>query len=116
MITNKKEAKAMTEHMSCDFKCRFDRTTCNSNQKWNNKTCQCEFKHYHECEKDYSWDPSTCICENSKHLKSVAYTLVTDYDEIIFVMDIVSPKKANIMATNLTSNTSINCYSKKVRD
>ena len=39
MITNKDEAKAMTEHISCDCKCKFNSTTCNSKQKWNNKTC-----------------------------------------------------------------------------
>ena len=37
VITNKDEAKAMTEH-----KCKFNSTTCNLNQKWNSKTCQCE--------------------------------------------------------------------------
>ena len=42
MITNKDEAKAMAELMSCDCKCKFNSTTCNSNQKWNNKPCQCE--------------------------------------------------------------------------
>ena len=54
MIANKDEAKAMTEHISCDCKCKFNSTTCNSNQKWNNKACQCECKNYHKCEKDYS--------------------------------------------------------------
>ena len=44
MITNKDEAKAMTEHISCDCKCKFNSTTFNSNQKWNNRTCQCECK------------------------------------------------------------------------
>ena len=39
MITNKDEAKAMTEHISCDCKCKFNSATCNSNKKWNNKTC-----------------------------------------------------------------------------
>ena len=38
MITNKNEAKAMTEHISCDCKFKFKSTACNSNQKWNNKT------------------------------------------------------------------------------
>ena len=33
MITNKNEAKAMTEHISCDCKCKFNSTTCNSNQE-----------------------------------------------------------------------------------
>ena len=30
MITNKDEAKAMREHISCDCKCKLNRTTCNS--------------------------------------------------------------------------------------
>ena len=42
MITNKDEAKAMTEHISFYCECKFNSTTCSSNQKWNNKTCQCE--------------------------------------------------------------------------
>ena len=32
VITNKNEAKSMTKHISCDWKCKFNRTTCNSNQ------------------------------------------------------------------------------------
>ena len=31
----------MTEHVSCDCKCKLNSGTCNSNQKGNNKTCQC---------------------------------------------------------------------------
>ena len=54
MITNKSEAKTMTEHISCDSKCKFISTTCNSNIKWINKTCQCECKNYRKCKKDYS--------------------------------------------------------------
>ena len=53
MITNNDKAKAMTEHISCDFKCTFNSTTCNSKQKWNNKTCRCECKNYRKCKKDY---------------------------------------------------------------
>ena len=33
MITNKNEAKAMTEFVSCDCKCKFSSTICNSHQK-----------------------------------------------------------------------------------
>ena len=54
MITNKNEAVAMTEHISDDCKCKFNSTVCNSNQKWNNKTCQCKCKNYRTCKKDYS--------------------------------------------------------------
>ena len=45
-----------------------------------------------------------CICENSKYLKSIADTSVIKCDEIISVMDIVSTKKTNTMATNVTEN------------
>ena len=42
----------MTEHISCDFKCKFNSSACNSKQKWNNnKTCQCECKNYCKCKK-----------------------------------------------------------------
>ena len=40
MIRNKDEAKAMTEHISCDCKRKLNSTTCYSKQQWNNKTCQ----------------------------------------------------------------------------
>ena len=69
MIANKDEAKAVTEHISCDCKCKFNSATCNSRQKWNNKTCQCECKNYRKCKENYSWYPITCICGNNKHLK-----------------------------------------------
>ena len=108
MITSKNEANAMTEHISDDCKCKFNSTVCNSNQKWNNKTCQCKCKNYRTCKKDYSWNPSTCICENSKYLKS---TSGIGCDEVISVMDIISTKKINV-----TSTPSINCHSIKVRD
>ena len=35
-ITRTYEAKTLIKHVSCDCKCQFDSTTCNSNQKWNN--------------------------------------------------------------------------------
>ena len=33
MITNKDEPKSMTEHISCDCKCKFSSATCNSKCK-----------------------------------------------------------------------------------
>ena len=106
----------MTEHISCDCKCKFNSKTCISNQKWNNETCQCECKNYHKSEKDYSWNPIICICENSKYLKGVIDTSVTKCDEIVIVMNTLSTKKTNNITTNVTSTASINCHSKKVRD
>ena len=38
MIANKNEFKAMIEHISCGCKFKFNSTTFNSKQKWNNKT------------------------------------------------------------------------------
>ena len=93
IITTKNEAKAMTEHISCDCKCSFNSTACNSKQKWNNTTCQCEYESDYECKKDYNWVPRTYICENSKYLKSVAGTSVTDCDEIVIIMDFPSTKR-----------------------
>ena len=49
MIANKNEFKAMIEHISCGCKCKFNSTTFNSKQKWNNKTWQCECKSYRKC-------------------------------------------------------------------
>ena len=60
---NKNEAKAMKKQVSWDCKSKFNSTTYNSEQKWNNKTCQCQYKNCHKCKKDHSWNPSTCICE-----------------------------------------------------
>ena len=51
MITNKNEAKATKEHISCDCKYKFNSTPSNLNQKWNNKTCECECKNYCKCKK-----------------------------------------------------------------
>ena len=55
-------------------------------------------------QKNYSWNPSTCVCENRKYLKSII-------EEIISVMDTVSAKITNNIATNVIKNF----HSKKVR-
>ena len=39
VITNKNKAKTMTKYISWDCKCKFNSTTCNSNQKQKNNTC-----------------------------------------------------------------------------
>ena len=61
--------------------------------------------------KKYSWNPRICICENSKYPKSIADTSVIACDEIIDIMDFVSTKITNTIATN----KSINSDDKKVR-
>ena len=41
-ITRISEFKTLVNHISCNSKCEFDSTTCNSNQEWNNNKFQCE--------------------------------------------------------------------------
>ena len=38
MRFNKNKAKAMVKQ--CNFKCKFNSPTCNSNQNWNYETCE----------------------------------------------------------------------------
>ena len=56
--------------------------------------------------KNYSWNLSMCIYENSKDFKSI--TSVTESDEIITIMDVVSTEITNTIARNVTSIASIN--------
>ena len=81
-------------------------TTYNSNHKWKNKTCQCDSKNYHTCKKDYNWNPSICICKNNKYLTGIVQDSVIASDGIIFVMDIVSTKVTNAIATDVTKKFS----------
>ena len=103
IITNKNEGKTMTKYVSCHSKCRFNSTTCNSDQKWNHETCQCECKNYRTWKNVYSWNPSAWIGEN--HTSAIAF------DESISVMDILSKKLTNTIAKKV----SINSGGKKVR-
>ena len=74
----------MGKHVPYD--CKFNSATCNSCQKLNNETCQCQCKNYLTCMKGYSQDPSTFICENGKYLKSIGNNSITVCDEIIYAM------------------------------
>ena len=71
VITEINVLKTLTKHMSCECKWKFDGKKCNSNQKWNNNKCWCNFKKHHICEKDCIWSPVTCSCKNDKYLPSV---------------------------------------------
>ena len=84
MITKKDKSKILTKDRLCECKCKFDGRRCNSNQKWNNNKCWCEFKKHHICEKDYIWNPATCSRKNDKYLISVINDdLVIICDDII---------------------------------
>ena len=100
IITKINEAKSLIRHISCDCKYKFSSKTCNSNQKWNNKTSQCNCKNYHQCKKDYSWNPSKCICENDKYLKNIIDESVIKFDEIINI------------TSNIPTNVTMYCFNK----
>ena len=51
MITEINESKTLTKHISCECKCRFNRTKCSSDQWWNDDNCWCECKKHHVCAK-----------------------------------------------------------------
>ena len=51
MKTGINELKTLTKSISCEFKCKFDRRKCNSDQWWNNDKCLFECKKRHLCEK-----------------------------------------------------------------
>ena len=101
------------KHISWDCKCQFNRTTCNSNKKWNNDTCQCKCKKYRTCKK--GCNPSTCICENSRYLISIAETLVSVCDKIVNATNTIPVNMTNTISTNVTSTNSTNSDRKKVR-
>ena len=82
MITGINESKTLTEHISCECKCKFDGRKCNSDQWWNNDKCWCWCKKY-ICEKDYVWNPSTCSCENGKYLASIMDDSAITCNEVI---------------------------------
>ena len=44
IITRTNESKILTKHISCECKCKFDGTKCNSNRKWNNDKCHVSAK------------------------------------------------------------------------
>ena len=71
-------------------------------KKWNNVNVN--VKIIVSAEK--SWSPNTCICENSKYVKIISDDSKIVCDEIISVMDIVSGKMTNSIATNVTATSS----------
>ena len=101
----------MVDHILSDFKCKFNSTTCNSNQKWNNDKCQCECKRYYTSKKDYSWNPSKCICE---YCSIIGDDSVIVCGKIVNDKDSVSTILTKHMPTNVMSTVPINSYHKKI--
>ena len=111
-INMRKQGASKTKCISCDWKCNFNSTTSNSNQKCNNKTFQYESKNICFRKTDYL---STCLCKNGKCLKSIVDTSVIACVEIRHNIDIVSTKIANALATIAKSAVLTSCH-KKTQD
>ena len=60
-----------------------------------------------KCKSHYSWNPSTCIYEGSQYLKGIVDNSKIVYDEIIYIMDIVSTNVTNTTPVNVTSTVLI---------
>ena len=54
MIAKTNKPRPLIKLISCDCKCKFNSTTCNSNQKMNDDKYKCECKNYRMCKKHYS--------------------------------------------------------------
>ena len=102
----------MVKHISCDWKCKLNSITCNSNQKWDKDACQYKCKWYRAWKKDFSWNYSTCICQNSRYLKVIVDDSVTVCDEIINFTDSISKNVKNTILTNVMNTVLINSDSK----
>ena len=100
MITGINELKALTKHISCKCKCKFDGRKYNLNQKWNNYKCWCECKKHHMCEKDYIWNHATCSCKNGKYLASIIDDSVITCDKIIDAQGKSYDKETKTIPTN----------------
>ena len=114
VITGINELKILTRHISCECKCKFEGTKCNSNQKGNNDRCRCECKNpkeHNACEKDYVWNPATCSCENGERLSRAIDDSVITCDDIINAADSSSTN----VPENVMSTASINFHNKKVQ-
>ena len=91
--------KTLTEHTSCECKCKFDRTKRKSYQWWNNNKCPCQCKKHKVCVKDYVWNPATCNYENGKYLSSIMDDSMIIYYEITNIKETIFNEKNIICKT-----------------
>ena len=101
MIINKDEAKAMEEHVLCDFKYNSIAQHVIYNKNGITKYINVNAKIFIRVKR--------IIIGILAH---VFVKIVSTY----FVMDFISTKKTNTIATNVTNTASINCNNKKVID
>ena len=72
MITGINESKTLTKHISCECKCKFDGTKCNSNQWWNNDKDWCEcIKNRKNCDVDRDIENGDLKSKNFTSIKDL---------------------------------------------
>ena len=109
MITGINKSRTLIKHISCECKCKFGGSKCNSNRKQDNDKCHGTRKNLKE----------HCLCKkimfrillnvfpNGTYLENIIDDSVIIFDEIISAADSVS--------TKVTSTVSTNVHNKKLR-
>ena len=111
IITRINGSKRLIKYISCECKCKCNSATFNCNQKWNNKTCQCDVKFNIGAKRIMAGILAYALVRIA-NLKCITDYSKIVYNEIIYVMDILS---TNTKSTNVTSTVSINCHHRKLR-
>ena len=112
MITNKNEARAMTKYISCDCKCKFNSTTVLQIKIGIIKHVNVNVKIVISAKKIIVG----ILAQVFVRTASINGTSVIGFDKIKSVMDIVSKKITDTIATNVMSTASINYHCKNVKD
>ena len=66
LVSGINETRHTEWHETCKYKCRFNSSVCNNEQRWNNDKCRCECKELIDkgvCDKGFIWNPRNCECE-----------------------------------------------------
>ena len=82
----------MVKHISCNCKCKFNSTTCNPNQKWNNETYHCDCRNFSASKKKIIVgiiahvfvgivDDSKIVCDE------IIYAIDSQWDSQWYAMD-----------------------------
>ena len=83
-ITGINWLKTLIKHISCKSKCKFDRSECSSNQKWNNSKYWCECKKYNICKNDSLCNPAKryeILLRDIKPYDEETKTILPNFDE-----------------------------------
>ena len=68
MITGINKLKALTKHISCKYKCKFEEGKCNSNRQLNTINVNVSV--------EIIKNPATCSSENAQYLVNIIDDLV----------------------------------------